>query len=419
MSELGPYRAELPDGSRIERDYKRGEDGALSAYGSWYWRVYDPDRRPKRKRVNLRTKDKGAAMRKALGYAKEHALGAFDPWAEAAPVGKPVTKAVEEYLAHQERAGRAPRTVSAAKRLLEAFERTLPASCHVAHIERRHVERFVTAPKPGKEGKPGPPKSAATTKRYLAVLGHFFGFCRDRGYTRAEPTAKVSAPTEKPNRRDHVTPEEAEAMLRTLSASEVLASTSFAWLRDWVVFGLGTGLRPGEQRDLRWSDVRLSERTVRVRGTKTKGSARVVPVAGEALAVLKRRNLARQDEGNGRVFTGARGGPVEMRYLSKRLQSLAESADVPKNVTAYSLRHSYGTRMAGAGVPLLDLARIMGTSVAMIERHYGHYDPARGASHVARVFGAPELGEGVPGSGHNPGKTLRKRAERRRARASE
>ena len=47
-----------------------------------------------------------------------------------------------------------------------------------------------------------------------------------------------------------------------------------------------------------------------------------------------------------------------------------------------------GPRMAAAGVPLLDLARLMGTSVRMIEKHYGHYDPARGASHVERVFGS-------------------------------
>ncbi|WP_420454455.1 tyrosine-type recombinase/integrase [Rubrivirga sp.] len=79
--------------------------------------------------------------------------------------------------------------------------------------------------------------------------------------------------------------------------------------------------------------------------------------------------------------------PTRKRVLTKRLQTLAERARVNKTVTAYALRHAYGTRMAAAGVPLLDLARLMGTSLRMIERHYGHYDPARGASHVDRVFG--------------------------------
>ena len=382
-----PYRAELPDGSRIERSY-RVEGGKKAPRGNWQWVVYDPDRRPSRKRVNLRTKDKGAAMNRALDYARDRSLGTYDPWAQSAKAGVSVSEAAAAYVASQKRAGRAEGTVNSAERLLSAFERSLPAGCQVGHVEPAHVERFVSAPKPGKNGKPGPPKSAGTRRRYRAVLRHFFGYCGRRGFTRTDPTAELEAPTGRANRRDHVTDAEAAAMLRKLDAAEVLDGRSYGWLRDWLRFGLGTGLRPGEQAALRWSDVRLSEGALRVRGTKTSGSARPVPVAGDALATLRQRSEERTDEADGLVFTGARGGAVEMRHLSKRLQSLAEDAKVEKNVTAYSLRHSYGTTMAAAGVPLLDLARIMGTSVAMIERHYGHYCPERGAAHVLRVFGA-------------------------------
>lgn len=81
---------------------------------------------------------------------------------------------------------------------------------------------------------------------------------------------------------------ETGAVLRALDAAAVLGRAQ-GWLRNWVVFGLGTGLRPGEQGALRWSDVRLAEGAVRVRGTKTRGSVRVVvPVAGDALTVLRR-----------------------------------------------------------------------------------------------------------------------------------
>ena len=174
------------------------------------------------------------------------------------------------------------------------------------------------------------------------------------------------------------------------------------------MFGLGTGLRPGEQQLLRWSAVRLAERAVEVgkgHRVKTAGSRRTVPVAGDALAVLRRLAEARPaGAADGPVFTGVGGGPVAVAYLSKCLQGFAAEAGVAasggKNVTAYSLRHAYGTRMAAAGVPLLDLAKLMGTGVRMIERHYGHYDPARGASHVERVFGAlPALSSVVVVSG--------------------
>ncbi len=87
------------------------------------------------------------------------------------------------------------------------------------------------------------------------------------------------------------------------------------------------------------------------------------------------------------MFTLPGGGAVEMRYLSKQLARFAQAAGVKKNITAYSLRHSAGTRLALAGVPLFIIARILGTSVAMVERLYAAYAPDAGALHLERVFG--------------------------------
>ncbi len=384
-----PFRSELPDGSRVERNY-RVEGDRRVGYGSWIWTVYDPDRRPSRKKVNLRTKDKGAAMGKALDYARRRSLGTFDPWADPSRRGATVDQAAQAYIASQRQAGRAERTVDTADRMLGAFSRSLPAGVLVRHVEPRHVEAFVNAPKRGKKGKPAGPKSAGTKRRYAAVLKHFFSFCVDRGLADASPAGAVRTPTPPPNRRDHLTEAEVAAVLRTIDAAEVTSGGSLAWLRDWVVFGVGTGLRPGEQRVLRWSAFRLAERSVEVgkgHRTKTAGSVRTVPVRGAALSVLQRRASERTGEADGPVFVGERGGPVEPSYLRKRLRHYAEVAKVQKTVTPYSLRHSFGTRLAMEGTPLYLIARLMGTSVQMIERHYAHYDPARGADHVERVFG--------------------------------
>jgi site-specific recombinase XerD len=47
-------------------------------------------------------------------------------------------------------------------------------------------------------------------------------------------------------------------------------------------------------------------------------------------------------------------------------------ANLSETVTAYTLRHSGITDLVTAGLPLLTIAQITGTSIAMIERHYGH-----------------------------------------------
>ena len=390
-----PFRAELADGSRIERAY-RTEGGRRVGRGNWQWAVYDPDRRPQRKRINLRTKDRAAALHKATTLAQQRALGLYDPWAGTAPgVGTSFEDAVARYLEQKARTA-APATVEADRRHLGWLARVLPAACAVAHVEARHVEAVVNAPKRPARGSERPPSPASpeTKKRRRATLQHFFAWAEGEGLCSTNPAAGVALPKMVAVRRDHVTPEEAAALLRAAAEAEAQFGAGGGregWLADWVTFGLGTGLRPGEQRQLRWGAVRLAEAAVEVgkgHRVKTAGSRRVVPVAGEALAVLERLHAMRPTGcRGGPVFTGAYGGEVAVGYVTKRLQRLAVSVGVEKQLTAYALRHAYGTRMAAAGVPLLDLARLMGTSVRMIERHYAHYDPARGAAHVARVFG--------------------------------
>lgn len=54
------------------------------------------------------------------------------------------------------------------------------------------------------------------------------------------------------------------------------------------------------------------------------------------------------------------------------IAAAARAAGLPDDVTAYTLRHSTITDLVCAGLPLLTIAQISGTSAEMIERHYGH-----------------------------------------------
>ncbi len=54
------------------------------------------------------------------------------------------------------------------------------------------------------------------------------------------------------------------------------------------------------------------------------------------------------------------------------MKEAAAAAELPANVTAYALRHSVITDLVSGGLNLLTVAQISGTSVAMIEKHYGH-----------------------------------------------
>jgi integrase len=54
------------------------------------------------------------------------------------------------------------------------------------------------------------------------------------------------------------------------------------------------------------------------------------------------------------------------------IKDAVKAAGLPYAVSAYTLRHSVITDLIRVGLPILTVAQISDTSVAMIERHYGH-----------------------------------------------
>ncbi|HEX8385899.1 MAG TPA: site-specific integrase, partial [Rubricoccaceae bacterium] len=342
-------------------------------------------RHPKQKEVTLRTTDPRIARRRLNDLERLESLGQFDPWRQAAPeYGVVVGDAAERYLVSQRRRGRAEATVDRAERTLDQFARSLGGAIAVEQVEPRHVERFVNAPKPD-----GEPRSSGTKRRYAAVLSHFFKWTVKEGMIRDSPAAGLETPPVRAKVKDFLTDAEEARIVGALTAGAGGSPETTAWAIDWVTFGVRTGLRPGEQAQLRWDAVDLDERTITVgRGFKTKtGHERVVQVRGSAEQVLIRRAGSADGGGDRLVFPGSGGDPSNTDFLTKVLAKAVTSAGVRKTITAYSLRHTYGTRMAAAGTPLYVLAKLMGTSIAMIERHYAHYQPDAGAAYVDRVFG--------------------------------
>ena len=67
------------------------------------------------------------------------------------------------------------------------------------------------------------------------------------------------------------------------------------------------------------------------------------------------------------------------------VKEAASAAGLPDGTTAYTLRHSVISDLVHDGLDLLTVAQISGTSVAMIERHYGHLRGEVAASALARL----------------------------------
>jgi len=69
----------------------------------------------------------------------------------------------------------------------------------------------------------------------------------------------------------------------------------------------------------------------------------------------------------------------------KPIKAAVIAAGLPGSTTAYAMRHSAITDLVTAGLDLLTVAQLSGTSVAMIERHYGHLRADHAAAALATL----------------------------------
>jgi integrase len=72
------------------------------------------------------------------------------------------------------------------------------------------------------------------------------------------------------------------------------------------------------------------------------------------------------------LFSAPEGGPLNLNNLRRRACGPAvKSSGIETPARIYDLRSTFASNALAAGVTVFELAKIMGTSVAMIERHYG------------------------------------------------
>jgi integrase len=180
------------------------------------------------------------------------------------------------------------------------------------------------------------------------------------GYMTKNP-AKLAGPNPQTSPRAVrvFTPKELEAVTEELDTRGAAA----------IRFAAATGLRPSEWAAVERRDLDRGRRVLSVRGTKTHRSRREVPMTSAALEAVDSLP-ARLDTLY--VFGGPKGGPFDVANFRKREWAPAiESAGIATPARLYDLRSTFASNALAAGITVYELARIMGTSVAMIERHYG------------------------------------------------
>jgi integrase len=262
--------------------------------------------------------------------------------------------------------------------------------------------------------------SKSTILKHNAALNRVFDEAVIRGFLTEANRPKLVAKGKQSDRRPAFELEELRAVLNNLAgwverARTKKSKTMRAVLCDYVEMLVDTGARPGKELlDLKWRHIKFSKKPVVVTteqvdeygeliqsanlnrsvemtvtgktGTRTiVGMKRTVQVLeriakrnyeieGSIVNPFAKLTLASNDD---KVFKVGDGR--ELNSFQKMFESYLEEHSLlidkrtEQKRVFYSLRHTYATlALTHDRVPIHTLAKQMGTSVLMIERHYSH-----------------------------------------------
>ncbi len=160
---------------------------------------------------------------------------------------------------------------------------------------------------------------------------------------------------------------------------ETVLLRDFPLYHDFYVIALDTGMRTGEQLEMTWDRVDFTRRQVSIHRSKT-GKGRSIPLTTRALAAFQRLyDRPLRGEHCFLSLNGARAQSVKHWF-----NEAVKTAGV-REFTPYSLRHTFGARLATADVSMLKLSKLMGNSAAICERYYAHLAPSSLQEAVSRL----------------------------------
>ena len=201
-------------------------------------------------------------------------------------------------------------------------------------------------------------KSPATQNRYMDSLHAIFRFGIRHELTTNDPMSNWQKKREL--RRDM------RLTIKDLSKIYAAAPDHLRWIIEveWEL-----GMRPGNSElfSLLWQDIDFNQGTIQIRGTKTAGSDRTIPMTPNFRErLLLKRKIAQSPyviEKNGRGIKQCR----------KSFKNALEKAKIDYPVRLYDIRHLFASTMLANGGDLKAVSKLLGhSSTRMTADTYYH-----------------------------------------------
>jgi integrase len=320
---------------------------------------------------------------------RDHELGKNTP----AAVPGTLSGLLKEFFTEHGAKSLAPKTLQRYREMagyLASDLLTMPVPAIKPLHLSREWNRLLTSG--GRGRKAGKPLSRKTVRNIAGLVSSAFTRGLRWGIAEVNPVPASDPPV--PKKKEGIA-------LSVEQAEKLIAGASAPWgMNVFLELDAATGARRGELLGLQWSDLNANHlmigrslsqvgQEVFLKEPKNK-KFRVITIPPTALKKLREHRKTQEpyrehfgDSYQGDfIFANPDGAPLKPDTISASVSLLFRSLKLPKGASLHTLRHTHGSQLLAAGVPLTDVSKRLGHSnpqvTASIYAHVlpGHDDQA-------------------------------------------
>jgi integrase len=265
-------------------------------------------------------------------------------------------------------------------RVVEVHIIPLLGHLRVRDVKTAHVQQFINAlqraPLRGREGH----LASGSIHRYFTVLKSVMAWAQSQGCIGENPTlsAQLSLPKLEAPEVSAFTEDECALLLSALEDEGQM------W-RVLINLAIVTGARRGELCALRWENIDLQRRTMRIvessyhlpgqsvqtKSPKTAGSVRTVTFDAYCARLLSAYRGQQRPNDGGWVFTATDGGPISPQVVTGWFERFQRRHGIEHH-RFHALRHTSGTLLLMRGTNIKTVASRLGHTQLTTVNRYVH-----------------------------------------------
>lgn len=229
--------------------------------------------------------------------------------------------------------------------------------------------------------------AAQTVQRIHSLICEVFKYAEMEMIVTVNPAKRVRPPRLTPATPNYFQPEQVAAILAAADKEPI------QWRTMVYMFAL-TGARRGEVASVKWSNLDLGKKQVKINSsllylpetgvldgqTKTRNT-RFVPLPDEMMQILRKLRLWQTEqrllwgdqwENSDYIFTRERGGMMNPTSINNKFNRFAKKYGFP-HINPHAFRHTAASIMISEGADIVSVSKVLGHATPVTtERIYAH-----------------------------------------------